>query len=125
MGFYDEQFEAVTRPAGEDLTGAQYHFVELDSDGDVEKVGTAGDQPFGVLRNDPDDGEAATVAVRGITSCVAGAEITVGAKVGVDGDGKARPVESGDAIVGWAITAAGGDGKIFGLDFRTYLGTES
>lgn len=44
-----------------DLTGHQYRFVKLDSNGDVVAMAAITDIPFGVLQNAPNVGEPASV----------------------------------------------------------------
>jgi hypothetical protein len=69
----------VTRTAGEDLSGKQYHFVKLDNgDGTVKAVNGATDRPFGVLQNNPTSGQAAEVTIVGGTKVEAGGTASVG-----------------------------------------------
>lgn len=117
----------ITRLAGADLSSSQYHFVKLDTNGEVVLSG-AGEDAIGVLQNKPADGQAATVRVGGLSKVVAGAAITAGARVASDASGKAKTAvaatvntsdtgAAADAVVasfalGNAFEAASGDGQI-------------
>jgi hypothetical protein len=53
-----------TFEAGENLSAAQFKFVTLESDGQVDLADSAGENCIGVLLNAPDAaGKAATVAI--------------------------------------------------------------
>lgn len=69
----------VSRVAGEDLSAAQYKFVELDNgDGTVKVVNAATDRPFGVLQNAPTSGQIAEITVVGGTKVECGGTASVG-----------------------------------------------
>ena len=123
MGFMDERFQAVTLEADKDLSSKQYHFVKLDG-AEVTDCSVEGELAFGVLRNAPDDGEAATVAISGITNVVAGEAISAGDKVTTKADGRAQTATATDAILGWAVRGASGDGHVCSVAFFGYLGEE-
>jgi len=98
------------RAAAVDLSGVQFRFVDLDADALVTTSG-AGDRPWGVLQNAPREGEEVATCVIGITKVRAGGEVSKGATVGVDAEGRA--VEGGtlgvfllDGIEGDVVTAA-------------------
>lgn len=75
--------------AENDLSDKQHYFVELSGDAQVDVCDGAGDLVYGVLQNDPEAGEAAEVAVLGITKVVAGGTVAAGDRVGTDANGKA------------------------------------
>ena len=56
--------------AGEDLTGAQYQFVELDT-GVIKLQSKAGEDCLGILQNKPALGEVANVRMFGMSMLVA------------------------------------------------------
>ena len=114
----------VSLEASGDLSADQYRGVKLASDGEVQVCDSNGEQAYGVLQNDPDAvGKAATVCIAGLTKAQAGGSISIGDSVAVDADGDFITAATSDIIVGVAVTASGGDGEIFTLDFRTYMGT--
>jgi hypothetical protein len=117
----DNALTCVTATAGAVLTAAQYFGVAL-SGANVVVNPTNGLAIYGVLQNDPASGDAATVAIAGITKATAGAAIAVGAAVACDTGGKFITAASADVIVGYARSAAGADLEVFSLDFRTYVG---
>lgn len=60
--------------AGEDLSSDQYRFVILSS-GKVYRPNATTDKAIGILQNDPESGEAASVRMFGISKLVAGETI--------------------------------------------------
>lgn len=101
--------------AGADLTGSQYLFVVVDSNA---KVVVAGDGVAvdGVLQNNPDSDQAATVhGVGSVSKVKAGAIVAKGALVGSDAAGKAVAATSGEYIAGRALTAAGAADEVISV----------
>lgn len=78
----------ITRVAGADLTNAQYLAVKLNSTGQVVLAG-AGEKALGILQNNPGAGQAATVAVGGVSKMRAGGVIAPFASVTPNADGEA------------------------------------
>jgi hypothetical protein len=90
--------------AGADLTEKQFHFVKRSGANVV--AGTAGDAAVGVLWNDPDNTQAASVVYFGSPTVKAGGDITAGAAVAVGTGGVAVAAAEGNVIVGYAREAA-------------------
>lgn len=89
----------------------QYCFVRVTG---AKQVGLADESTptVGVLQNKPQtNGSAATVAIRGVSKCVAGGAVNAGDSVKVNAaDGKAVTGTLGtDAIVGIALTSGSAD----------------
>jgi hypothetical protein len=101
--------------AGESLTAAQFKFVTLESDGQVDLADAAGENCIGVLLNNPAAGEAATVAISGKVMVEAGGTIAAGAAVQADANGDALTAASGDVVMGYALEAAV-DGQIMAIE---------
>lgn len=107
---------SVTLEAGGDLSAAQFTFVLLASDAQVDQVSSAGGDADGVLQNDPSAaGRAATVAIGGIVKVKAGAVVAAGAKVQSDATGRAITAATGDHVLGKAVTAAGAADEIISV----------
>lgn len=91
--------------AGADLSAKQYLFVKLDGSGDVVIASSQGEQCIGVLQNKPTSGQAAEVVAVGVTKLktdgTAHAEM---GKLTTAADGEADLAESGDHVLGVAIT---------------------
>jgi len=87
--------------AAEDLSEKQFHFVKMDSDGEVELATDENDAIVGVLQNKPDNGEAALVRFAGTTKVKCGDTIGVGAYVtsGAGDDGEAEPTTTAGQVV--------------------------
>ena len=62
----------VSFVAGENLSSAQYRFMELNSSGQAMISGGTGIYALGVLQNTPTEGQAADVRVDGITKLAMG-----------------------------------------------------
>jgi len=101
--------------AGEDLSSAQFKFVTLESDGQVDLADAAGENCVGVLINDPAAAEAATVVMSGKVMVTAGGTIAAGAAVATDAAGDAVTASTGNIVMGYA-TEAGVDGQIIAIE---------
>jgi len=101
--------------AGEDLSSAQFKFVTLESDGQVDLADAAGENCIGVLINDPAAAEAATVVMSGKVMVTAGGTIAAGASVATDASGDAVTAAATNIIMGYA-TEAGVDGQIIAIE---------
>ena len=101
--------------AGESLAAAQFKFVTLESDGQVDLADSAGENCVGVCINDPAAGEAATVVMSGKVMVTAGDTIAAGAAVATDGSGDAVTATTGNIVMGYA-TEAGVDGQVIAIE---------
>jgi hypothetical protein len=81
--------ERMTFVAGEDLSSAQFHFVTLETDGEIDLADAIGETCFGVVINDPTAGQAATVVTHGVVTVRAGGDIGIGETVATAADGEA------------------------------------
>lgn len=99
-----------------DLRNFQYRIVRFASGGvnvasnDVSMA--LAERPAGVLQNNPNSGEAATVAYLGASKVKAGAAITQFDNLTTNGSGKAVAAGSGDVVVGVALEAAGAEDDV-------------
>ena len=96
----------ISLPAAEDLSSSQYHFVKVNTSGTVRLLDSANETPDGVLQNDPESGEEATVRLFGPTKLVANAALDEGAFV------RAEYASATDA--GKAATAMATQGVVLG-----------
>lgn len=97
--------------------GKQYTFVKITGAHQVGLATAASDPIVGVIQNKPQvTGQAATVAIRGITNVVASAAITAGATVTSTATGTA--VTSASNVVGIAITSATVAGQLVSVLLR-------
>ena len=101
--------------AGEDLSAAQFKFVTLESDGQVDLADSAGENCIGVCLVGGAAGAAVTVAVSGKVMVEAGGTIAAGAAVQTDANGDALTAASGDYVMGYALEA-GVDGQIIAIE---------
>ncbi len=63
--------------AAEDLSSYQYHFVTLNSSGQIKLLDTANDVAIGILQDEPTSGQAGSVMIIGKSKVVANAALTV------------------------------------------------
>lgn len=101
--------------AGEDLSSAQFKFVTLESDGQVDLADAAGENAIGVCLVGGATGTAVTVAVTGKVTVEAGATIAAGAEVTTTAAGKAATAAAGNVVLGYALEA-GVDGQIIAIE---------
>ena len=108
MAYSNEFLQIPGLLAGASLASNQFYVVKMASTaGEVVAVNATTDAAFGILLNDPADGEAAQIAISGSVKAKAGGTITAGAYLGFDST--ARVVaRTGDnsQIIGFAPWAA-------------------
>lgn len=112
--------KVVTFEAGDDLSGSQFCFVTVASDGQVDPTGDGADAD-GVLQNNPAAaGRAATVMVGvGKTKIKAGGSFSRGAMLASDSTGRAvAATVTGDYFLGKALEAATGPNQYVSILFR-------
>jgi hypothetical protein len=87
---YQQAQTNITLKAGADLSAKQYFFVKIDANGDVVLAGN-GENAIGVLQNAPASGEAANIAVAGVSKVIIGdtTSLDSGVVISSDADGKA------------------------------------
>ena len=88
--------------AGEDLSAAQFKFVTLEADGQVDLADSAGENAMGVCLAGSTAGNAVTVCVSGSVMVTAGGTITAGDALQTDAAGDALLAATGDVILGYA-----------------------
>ena len=91
--------------AGEDLSTAQFKFVTLEADGQVDLADSAGENCIGVLLVEGEADRAVTVALTGSVNVEAGDTVTNGGAVATDATGRAVDATTGDIIMGYAREA--------------------
>lgn len=106
-------FESQQMIAGADLRELRYHVMRI-SAADTVALATANASSvaFGILWNDPNTGQRATIAYEGRGKVMAGAAISAGAFFTHTTSGRATTVVSGSMCLGRVLNAAGGDGEI-------------
>lgn len=99
--------------AAADLSGKQYHFVRASAANACNQSSLGGDAAMlGVLQNNPNTGQAATIAQAGMSKVYAGAAVSANALVTTNGSGRAVTAASGDMVAGRALEASGNDGEV-------------
>ena len=104
--------------AGADLsTTGQFRFVKLGTvEGTVILCAAAADRPYGVLQNNPKNGEEADVLNIGITKLEADAALADGDEIGTSANGQAdvkvRGTDLDEFIVGVVLETVGAAGEI-------------
>ena len=87
---YQQAQTNITLKAGADLSAKQYLFVKIDANGDAVLAGN-GENAIGVLQNAPASGEAANIAVAGVSKVIIGdtTSLDSGVVISSDANGKA------------------------------------
>ena len=98
-------FPLYTAKAGADLSSSVFTFVKGDSTAGQVVNGGAGGAAVGVLYEPAASGYDVGVAIGGILTVYAGANVTVGAKVMSDSAGKAVTATATNQVLGIARTA--------------------
>jgi hypothetical protein len=101
--------------AGEDLSTAQFKFVTLESDGQVDLADSVGENAIGVCIVSAGSGKAVTVTVSGSVMVEAGGSIDAGGAIACGGDATALTATTGNIIMGYAREAAV-DGQIIEME---------
>ena len=97
MAYEIPGFVLGTLLAGDDLSAAQYRFVNL-ADGDAIGLATAAAQPMGTLNNAPEEGGVCEIVTSGVAKVVAEGVINQGAKIEVGAAAGAATIASGFAV---------------------------
>lgn len=102
--------------AGADLSAKQYHFVKLESDGEIVACSGITDRPIGVLQNDPVAGQEAEVVITGITKVIADEALAAGDVIATSADGQAQVCVVGTETtvysVGQVLLGAGAASRV-------------
>ena len=115
----EEALRNITRLAAADLTASQYLLMNIDAAGKAALAGAAG-RAVGVLQNNPNIDQAATLAIGGVSKVVAGAVVAAGADLQSDASGRAIAFAApGVGVVAWkvgiALEAAGAAGEVISM----------
>lgn len=113
---YEQAQVCITRPAGADLSAAQYKLVTIESDQDVVLTAAITDKPLGILQNKPKAGQAATICVFGVSKYVSQGATAAGEILGAGTtDGALDQVASTVYPVGMCVEGAadGAIGSVF------------
>jgi hypothetical protein len=98
--------------AGADISAKQFTFVKMNTNDRTVVSAGNGDAAFGVLINDPESGQAATVVTAGrVVVEVGTGGLTAGDEVGVDANGEAVSAAATDIIVGICVDGAAAGGR--------------
>ena len=96
-----------------DNAGNQYRAVKITGTHQVGLPTAVGDAVVGVLQNKPQvSGEAATVAIRGVSKVRVNGAIAAGATVYLAADGRGSATATGATALGVALTAAAGANEL-------------
>lgn len=103
--------------ANGDLSADQFLFFKIDSNGQLDRCDTQGEQAFGVLQDAPAAaGRAGALATSGIVKVVANAALAIGTNVTPATTGKAEAALTGDYIAGEVVAnASAADGDVISV----------
>lgn len=98
---YEAVQQLYSAPAAADLSAKQFYAVEFDTNGNIA-LATAGKNMDGVLQNKPTSGQAAEIALDGISKVTLSGTVTAGQLLQVD-SGSTFTVLSGGTAVAKAL----------------------
>lgn len=113
----EQVLQCANWAAGADLSSDQYKLVKI-SGATVVLTDIAGEAAIGVLQNDPVSGDAAGVAIGGVTKIQLGATLAAGAKFSASAAGLAIAPTTGYQILG-TIVEGGVSGEVGSAVFDT------
>lgn len=95
------------------LGATKYIFLEATAAGQANMATNATSSTIlGVMQNNPDVGEALSIAQSGLSKVVAGGSLTANWIITANSSGRAARVQSGDIACGRVLEAAGADGDV-------------
>jgi hypothetical protein len=115
---YEIPGPAFTLESAADYRTKQFYFVGVDTNGRALLPTADGAIVAGVLQNDPNQFEAATIVDRGIVQIVSDGSIEIGKPVSAKNGGKAKESASGEYVQGVALE---GDGAVDGAIITVLL----
>lgn len=118
---YEEALTAISRPAGEDLSdwaNLRFTAVKLNASGNVVKTTAITDTPVGILQNDPKNGEAARVAIAGVSKARLAGTVAPNDQVGINAAGRLVVAVTTNRVIGIALTG-GVTGDIVSVQINT------
>lgn len=100
-----------TLEAAADLSAKQYHIVRASGANLANQASLNTDAAIvGVLQNNPQSGEGASIKDSGVGYVVAGGSITVNDRLTTNSSGRAATAASGQVVIGRALEAAAANG---------------
>lgn len=113
---WDETFEAA-----EDLSSSQFFVVTQTASAETcELADSQGELALGIVQNNPESGQDATVRKLGYSKAIAGSTasgvVAAGALVTAAADGRVEVAASGDYVLGRAVTASAAENQVFTVD---------
>ena len=109
----------LTLIAGSDLSALKHTIVRITGEQTCGVATVATQKPEGILQNKPVSGAAALVRTRGKSKAVAGAAITVGARLMWGTGGKVITLSgTTNYVIGVALQAAGADGDLIEINVQ-------
>lgn len=115
---WDNSKQTITLKSHADYSAKQYRFVKINSAGSAELSG-ADEDAVGVLQNTPAAGEAAVVAIGGVSKLYIGTtgSLVAGSQVAAMANGEGILANSGAFNLGYALEDSTADGDIISIIF--------
>jgi len=118
----NQSLTEVDLPAAADLSANQYRFLDVDANGRAAVPTVAGSNGPGIQQNDPAALDRPTsVAIAGVSKCIAGAAVAAGAKVSTDNQGRGITAVATHHVRGQAFTAASAAGELFEVQLGSLM----
>lgn len=108
--------QSITREAENDLSAKQYYAVELVASNKCDACDGQGELAAGILQNEPEAGEAADIAVLGMTKAIThDTGIAVNSELTTDANGKLEVASAGDYVVAIALEGASAEDDVISV----------
>ena len=108
---YEEVLQNVSLIAGQNLSSYQYHFVKVDTDGEVILCGD-GELAAGILQNAPTSGLVAALAPAIISKLVVASGVTAGDLLKCGTTGHGETATTGEIVLAIALDSTPGGSAI-------------
>lgn len=124
MSTYEKKLSVGSLTAGADLSAKLHHLVKVHTVANQVNTCGAGEEAIGVLLNEPTSGAVAEVSRGIIVPVIAGAAVSIGARLMSNAAGRAIAATSTNRVVGIALEAASADGEEIRMVFGAGLTVE-
>lgn len=113
---FEEILRGISLPASADLSGNQFYFIYIDTNGRIALPSTANRDVLGVLNDKPNAlGRAGDVTVGGVVKVMSGGAVAIGDFVTNDNTGKGVTATGGQKAHGICITGCAATGQLISV----------
>lgn len=112
----------IAEKSGADILCGEFLAVKYNANGNVILCDTKGDNAVGLLLPETTDsvnsGDDVTIQIKDIGMGISGTKINKGDELTVDDKGRLVPAESGNFVLGYAVSSAAEEDELIRVDIR-------